>query len=215
MTTLRALDAQQVKWTYGAIELMWPGQRGDTKGQPFHPNLRVRWLEHFDMLMNMFVRVAFITLLAASLSIGAFVFSLWWLIPPVVAIALNTRMALTMNNRNARDILFGLLLVPAEVYMWIRCSHFLRSWTRFLSRKKVDNWAMQAKAERGGGFGHWTPLILAVAVIVAMVVIWLMLPTMVQSTVLWIGWPIVGVVTVRQTLSMFFKLIRRQHGYKV
>jgi len=37
----------------------------------------------------------------------------------------------------------------------------------------------------------------------------------VQSTVLWIGWPIVGAVTVLQTLSMFFKLIRRQHGYKV
>jgi len=215
MTTLRALDAQQVKWTYGAIELMWPGQRGDTKGQPFHPNLRVRWLEHFDMLMNMFVRIAFVTLLAASLSIGAFVFSYWWLIPPVVAIALNTRMALTMHNRNARDVVFGLTLVPAEIYMWIRCSHFLRSWTRFLSRKKVDNWAMQAKAERGGGFGHWTPLILAVAVIVAMVAIWMMLPVMVQSTVLWIGWPIVGVVTVLQTLSMFFKLIRRHHGYKV
>lgn len=215
MTTLRALDAQQVKWTYGAIELMWPGQRGDTKGQPFHPNLRVRWLEHFDMLMNMFVRIAFITLLAASLSIGAFVFSLWWLIPPVIAIALNTRMAMTMHNRNARDVLFGLTLIPAEIYMWIRCSHFVRSWTRFLSRKKVDNWAMQAKAERGGGFGHWTPLILAVAVIVAMVAIWMMMPVMVQSTVLWIGWPIVGAVTVLQTLSMFFKLIRRQHGYKV
>ncbi len=215
MTTLRALDAQQVKWTYGAIELMWPGQRGDTKGQPFHPNLRVRWLEHFDMLMNMFVRVAFITLLAGSLSIGAFVFSPWWLLPPVVAIALNTRMALTMKNRNARDIVFGLTLIPAEIYMWIRLSHFTRSWTRFLSRKKVDNWAMQAKAERGAGLGHWTPLIVVVAVVVAMVVIWSMLGPMVQSTILWIGWPIVGVVTVLQTLSMVFKLIRRQHGYKV
>ncbi|HYP74271.1 MAG TPA: glycosyltransferase family 2 protein [Microbacterium sp.] len=215
MTTLRALDAQQVKWTYGAIELMWPGQRGDTKGQPFHPNLRVRWLEHFDMLMNMFVRIAFVTLLAASLSIHAFVFSPLWLIPPVIAIALNTRMAMTMQNRSTRDILFGLTLVPAEIYMWIRCSHFVRSWTRFLSRKKVDNWAMQAKAERGGGFGHWTPAIFAVAIVAAMVAIWLMLPIMVQSTVLWIGWPIVGVITVVQTLSMFFKLIRRQHGYKV
>lgn len=215
MTTLRALDAQQVKWTYGAIELMWPGQRGDTKGQPFHPNLRVRWLEHLDMLMNMFVRVAFVTLLAASLSIGAFVFSFWWLIPPVVAIALNTRMAMTMKNRDTRDVLFGMLLAPAEVYMWIRCSHFIRSWTRFLSRKQVDNWAMQAKAERGAGIGHWTPLIVVVAVVAAMVFIWTMLPIMVQSTVLWIGWPIVGVITIIQTLSMFFKLVRRHHGYQV
>jgi cellulose synthase/poly-beta-1,6-N-acetylglucosamine synthase-like glycosyltransferase len=215
MTTLRALDAQQVKWTYGAIELMWPGQRGDTKGQPFHPNLRVRWLENLGMLTNLFVRVAFVTLLAGSLSINAFVFSAWWLIPIGMAMLLNLRMAMTMKNRNARDILFAVTLLPAEVYMWLRLSYFARSWTRFLSHKKVDNWAMQAKAERGAGLGHWTPLIVVVAVVVALAVIWSFLGPMVQSTILWIGWPIVGAVTVLQTLSMFFKLIRRQHGYKV
>ncbi|GAA2989144.1 cellulose synthase/poly-beta-1,6-N-acetylglucosamine synthase-like glycosyltransferase [Microbacterium terrae] len=215
MTTLRSLDAQQVKWTYGAIELMWPGQRGDTKGQPFHPNLRVRWFENFAMLVNIFVRVAFLTLLAGSLSIGAFVFSAWWLVPVAVAMLLNLRMALALDKRNARDILFALTFLPAEAYMWVRMSHFLRSWTRFLSRKKVDNWAMQAKAERGAGLGHWTPLIVVVAVAIAVAVIWSMLGASVQSAILWVGWPIVGVVTVLQTLGMFFKLIRRQHGYKV
>ena len=111
--------------------------------------------------------------------------------------------------------LFALLIVPAEVYMWIRLAHFARAWTRFLSRKKVDNWAMQAKAEKGGGNGHWVPLIVAIAVVVAMAVIWMLLGPVAQSTILWIGWPIVGVVTVLQTLMMFTKLIRRQHGYKV
>lgn len=215
MTTLRALDAQQVKWTYGAIELMWPGQRGDTKGQPLHPNLRVRWFENFAMLTNLFVRVAFIALLAGSLSLGAFVFSPWWLLPIGLAIMLNLRMALSMKNRNARDILFAVTFLPAEAYMWVRLAHFTRSWSRFLSRKKVDNWAMQAKAERGAGLGHWTPLIVVAAVVVTMAVIWSMLGAGIQSTILWIGWPIVGVVTVLQTLGMFFKLIRRHHGFKV
>jgi cellulose synthase/poly-beta-1,6-N-acetylglucosamine synthase-like glycosyltransferase len=215
MTTLKGYDAQQVKWTYGAIELMWPGQRGDTKGQPFHPNLRLRWFENFGMLTNLFVRVAFLILLAGSLSIGAFIFSPWWLIPPVVATLLNLRIARTMKEHNSRDLLFAGLVFPAEIFMWIRLSHFLRSWTRFLSRKKVDNWAMQAKAEKGGGNAHWLPLVLLVAVLVAMAVIWTMLGPMVQSTILWIGWPIVGVVTVLQTLLMFFKLIRRYQGYKV
>ncbi len=215
MTTLRGLDAQQVKWTYGAIELMWPGQRGDTKGQPFHPNLRLRWLENLSMLTNFFVRVAFLTLLAGSLSIGAFVFSPWWLLPPVVAVALNLRIALSMKEVDGRDIAFAVLMFPAEIYMWVRISHFLRSWTRFLSRKKVDNWALQAKAERGGGNGHWVPLVIVVAVAIAMAVTWTMLPVMVQSTILWVGWPIVGVITVMQTLSMFLKLVRRQLGFKV
>lgn len=215
MTTLSGYDAQQVKWTYGAIELMWPGQRGDTKGQPFHPNLRLRWFENFGMLTNLFVRVAFLTLLAGSLSIGAFVFSPLWLIPPVIAMLLNLRIARTMKNCNRSDILFAVLFFPAELFMWIRISHFVRSWTRFLSRKKVDNWAMQAKAERGGGLGHWTPMVVLIAVAIALAVIWVMVGPMVQSSILWIGWPIVGVVTVLQTLLMFSKLVRRQHGFKV
>lgn len=215
MTTLSGYDAQQVKWTYGAIELMWPGQRGDTKGQPFHPNLRLRWFENFGMLTNLFVRVAFLTLLAGSLSIGAFVFSPLWLIPPVIAMLLNLRIARTMKNCNRSDVLFAVLFFPAELFMWIRISHFVRSWTRFLSRKKVDNWAMQAKAERGGGLGHWTPMVVLIAVAIALAVIWVMVGPMVQSSVLWIGWPIVGVVTVLQTLLMFSKLVRRQHGFKV
>jgi cellulose synthase/poly-beta-1,6-N-acetylglucosamine synthase-like glycosyltransferase len=216
MTTLSGYDAQQVKWTYGAIELMWPGQRGDTKGQPFHPNLRLRWFENFGMLTNLFVRVAFLVLLAGSLSLGAFVFSPLWLIPPVVAILLNVRIARTMENCTQRDVLFAALVFPAEIFMWIRLSHFVRSWTRFLSRKKVDNWAMQARAERGGGsIGHWAPFIILILVLVAMAVIWTMLGPVVQSTILWIGWPIVGVVTVLQTLLMATKLFRRYQGYKV
>ncbi|NHI17598.1 glycosyltransferase family 2 protein [Microbacterium excoecariae] len=215
MTTLRAYDAQQVKWTYGAIELMWPGQRGDTKGQPFHPNLRLRWLENLSMLMNLFVRLAFVVLLAGSLSIDAFVFSAWWLIPPAVATALNLRIARSMRTRTARDYLFAALLVPAELFMWVRLSHFARSWTRFLSRKKVDNWAMQARAEKGGRSTYWLPFALVAVVIAAAAVIWSMLGPVVQSSILWVGWPILGVVTVLQTVTMLFSLLRRHQGYEV
>lgn len=63
MTNLRALHGQQVKWNYGAIDLMWPGQRGDTKGQPLHPNLRLRWFENFSMVSNIATRMAFLLLL--------------------------------------------------------------------------------------------------------------------------------------------------------
>jgi len=216
MTTLKGYDAQQVKWTYGAIELMWPGQRGDTKGQPFHPNLRLRWFENFGMLTNLFVRVAFLILLAGSLSISAFVFSPLWLIPPLVAVLLNLRMARSIKDHNQRDILFAILVFPAEAFMWIRLGHFMRSWSRFLSKKKVDNWAMQAKAESGGGsIGHWMPLLILAAVLLAMAVVWNIIGPVAQSSILWIGWPIVGVVTVLQTLLMFSKLVRRQNGYKV
>ncbi len=216
MTTLAALDAQQVKWTYGAIELMWPGQRGDTKGQPLHPNLRIRWFENFGMLTNLFVRIAFVLLLA-----GVALAERVRLLAGVAHPDRHGRAAEPAHGADHaararyKDILFALLIVPAEIYMWIRLSHFARAWTRFLSKKKVDNWAMQAKAEKGGGNGHWVPLVVAIAVLVALAVIWMLLGPVAQSTILWIGWPIVGVVTVLQTLMMFTKLIRRQHGYKV
>ncbi|MFS2242846.1 glycosyltransferase family 2 protein [Microbacterium sp. OR16] len=215
MTTIRAYDAQQVKWTFGAIELMWPGQRGDTKGQPFHPNLRLRWFENFGMLTNLLVRIGFVTLLAASLSIGAFVFSPWWLLPPLAAVLLNVRIAMTMKDRDSRDILFAALVFPAEIFMWIRLSHFVRSWSRFLSRKKVDNWAMQAQAERGSGSAHWMPLVLLIVVLIGLAVAWNLLTPAIQSAILWIGWPVLGVVTVTQTVLMVFKLLRRYQGYKV
>jgi poly-beta-1,6-N-acetyl-D-glucosamine synthase len=215
MTTLRGLDGQQVKWNFGAIELMWPGQRGDTKGQPFHPNLRLRWIENFAMLVNGFTRVMFILLLLASLSIHAFVFSPIWLIPPVVAILLNLRIALSMKNRGWKDIVFAATLIPAEIYMIIRLGHFFRAWSKFLSRKQTDNWAEQAKAERGSGNAYLTPIILAALIIVGLSIGWYLLPVLVQSTILWIGWPILGVITALQTLSMLVTLARRHRGYRV
>jgi len=215
MTTLRGLDAQQVKWNFGAIELMWPGQRGDTKGQPFHPNLRLRWLENLSMAVNGFTRLMFIVLLVSSLSISAFVFSPVWLIPPVIAILLNLRTAMSMKGRNSRDILFAVLLFPAEIYMWVRLGHFFRAWTKFLSRKQTDNWAAQAKAERGSGNGYLVPIIVLALTGAAMVFTWFQLNTMVQSTILWIGWPILGAITGIQTFTMLIKLFQRQRGYKV
>jgi poly-beta-1,6-N-acetyl-D-glucosamine synthase len=215
MVTLRGLDAQQVKWNFGAIELMWPGQRGDTRGQPLHPNLRLRWIENFSMAINVVTRGLFIVLLAASLSIDAFVFSPIWLIPPVVALLLNFRTAYSMKNRDWRDFVFALAFVPAELYMWVRIGHFLRAWSKFASNKQVDNWAEQAKAERGSGNAFLVPLVVALASFAALVFMWLQLPTVAKSTVLWIGWPILGVTTVVQTLTMFGTLVKRHRGYRV
>jgi biofilm PGA synthesis N-glycosyltransferase PgaC len=215
MTTLRSLDGQQVKWNYGAIDLMWPGQRGDTKGQPFHPNLRLRWAENMGMAVNIFTRVAFLMLLAASLSIGAFVFSPVWLIPPVVAVLLNVRIAYMMKNRTWRDVAFAGLGIPAEIYMWLRAGHFVRAWAKFLSKVKVDNWAEQAKAERGSGNSYLTPLIILAVSFAVLGYTWFQLPVLIQSSILWLGWPVLYTITIAQTIVMVGKLFRRQRGYKV
>ena len=86
------------------IDLLWPGTRGDNKGQPLHPNLRLRWFENISMLFNIATRMAFVLLLAASLSIHAFVFNPIWLLPPVVAAGLNLRLACSMHDKSASDL---------------------------------------------------------------------------------------------------------------
>jgi poly-beta-1,6-N-acetyl-D-glucosamine synthase len=215
MTTMRALDGQQVKWNYGAIDLMWPGQRGDTSGQPLHPNLRLRWAENFGMVVNAFTRIMFLVLLVAALSIHAFVFSPLWLIPPAVAILLNVRTAMSMQNRNWRDLAFAATGIPAELYMWIRLGHFFRAWAKFLSRAQTDNWANQAKAERGRGSAYLLPLVTVLVVVLALTFTWFQLPVLLQSSILWVGWPMLYVITILQTAVMIKKLLRRQRQYKV
>ena len=48
-----------------------------------------------------------------------------------------------------------------------------------------------------------------------LVLVWFQLDPFVQSTILWIGWPILGVITILQTLTMVGRVLRRYRGYKV
>ncbi|MCO7220263.1 glycosyltransferase [Klenkia sp. PcliD-1-E] len=215
MTTLRALHGQQVKWNFGGIDLLWPGQRGDTKGQPLHPNLRLRWYENVSMVFNIVSRMAFLLLLAAALSIDAFVFNPVWLIPPAVATLLNLRIVASMHDKSASDIFYALLVVPAELYMWIRMGHFLSAWTQFFARSDKDNWAAQAAAERGRGSQYVMPLVCAAATFAVLIFAWTQQSTQIQSAILSIGWPVLYLLTVLQTLFMLKKLVRRQRGFTV
>ena len=215
MTNLRALHGQQVKWNFGAIDLFWPGQRGDSKGQPLHPNLRLRWYENIAMLSNITARMGFLLLLAAALSIDAFVFNPVWLIPPAVATLLNLRIAASMHDKSASDILYALLVAPAELYMWLRMGHFLTAWVQFFARVEKDNWAAQAAAERGRGSAYVMPAVCAVATFVVLIVAWGQQSIGIQSAILSIGWPVLYLLTVIQTLFMVRKLVRRQRGFTV
>ncbi|WP_441005492.1 glycosyltransferase family 2 protein [Arthrobacter sp. PsM3] len=215
MDTLRALDGQQVKWNYGAIDLMWPGQRSNTPGQPFHPNLRLRWSENASMVINILTRVSFIMLLAASLSIHAWVFYPVWLIPPVVAVILNLRIALSIKGKSGRDIAFALLAVPAEIYLWLRMGHFVRAWGKFFTSAQTDNWAAQARAERGAGSAYLMPAVVFLVVGLGMIYAWLQLPVGVQSGILSVGWPVLYITTMVQTTFMLRKTLRGHQGFHV
>jgi poly-beta-1,6-N-acetyl-D-glucosamine synthase len=215
MTTMKALHGQQVKWNFGAIDLFWPGQRGDNKGQPLHSNLRLRWYENISMMFNITTRMTFLLLLAAALSIHAFTFNPIWLIPPGVATLLNLRIAASMHDRSAMDIFYALLFVPAELYMWVRTGHFVTAWVQFLARVEKDNWAAQADAERGHGSAYVMPAVCAVATFFVLIFAWSHQSIGIQSAILSVGWPVLYLITVLQTAFMVKKLLRRQRGFTV
>ncbi|GAA2751723.1 glycosyltransferase family 2 protein [Amnibacterium kyonggiense] len=207
MTTIRSLDAQQVKWNAGGVELIL--------GNPLHPNLRLRWRENVAMLMNLASRVLFVALAAAALSIHAFEFAWWWVIPPVVSVLLAVRTATSMRGWTGRDVLYALAFVPGEAYMLLRGVHFLKAWTQVLSRSERDNWAAQARAESGqGGAGGVILAVLGGAAIAAVVGWgWLQLDAVWQHLLLTVGWTALAAVTVAQTLAMLRKLFRRHRGF--
>jgi biofilm PGA synthesis N-glycosyltransferase PgaC len=215
MTNLRALHGQQVKWNFGAIDLFWPGQRGDNKGQPLHPNLRLRWYENVSMGFNLGSRIGFLLLLVAALSIHAFVFNPIWLIPPAIAMLLNLRLTLAMKDKSASDILYAALALPAELYMWIRMGHFVSAWTQFLAQTDKDNWAAQANAEKGKGSAYVMPLVVLVAVLGGAIYAWSQQSLAVQSAILSLGWPVLYLATIAQTVFMLRKLVRRHRGFSV
>lgn len=207
MLTMRALDGQQVKWNAGAVELM--------RTYKFHPCLRQRWFEHIAMFFNAYNRFAFFFLLISSLRIGAFVFFPIWLIPVAAAVLLNVKVALKMDNRNLKDILFALLFLPAEVYLWIRIAHFLRGWWKSLFGRKSDNWAAQARAEKGKGRAYLIPWVAWWLLSLAAVALMALAPLAWQTRILFWGWFTLAIITACQTLAMLFQLLRPTRGYRV
>jgi len=168
-----------------------------------------------SMVFNIATRMAFLLLLFAALSIHAFIFNPVWLIPPAVAVGLNLRMALAMHDKSKSDIGYALGVIPAEAYMWIRMGHFMTSWAQFFSRVEKDNWAAQASAEKGKGKAYIFPAIVAATTFGILIFAWGQQSVGVQSAILSLGWPILYLITITQTLFMIRKFIRRQRGFTV
>jgi biofilm PGA synthesis N-glycosyltransferase PgaC len=209
MTTFRSLNAQQVKWNAGGVELMLQN--------PLHPNLRLRWRENVGMFTNLLSRIMFILLVAAALSVGVFQYEWWWLIPPVVSIVLNTRIAMAMKDHTFMDITYALFLIPGEIYIAVRGVHFIEAWGQIIGRQEHDNWAAQANAENGAAkSGKVVLAIVAVAAILAALTYgWLHLEPIVQNVILSVGWTTLAVLTILQTVLMLGKVFRNHKGFKV
>jgi hypothetical protein len=168
------------------------------------------------MLFNGLTRIGFAVLLTTSLIFHAFVFTWWWLLPPVAGWLLNVRIAYNMGKTHPSDYLFAGLFFPAEFYTWVRLGHFVRAWTKFFFARAQDNWELQAKAESGrGGNTYLMPFVITTVIYLLIVVGFdQLLSVQTKSDALYVGWRVLGAITLFQTFTMLIQLVRPHKGLK-
>ena len=94
MVTVKGLMGQRRKWDEGMAALLWQNKMPNK-------NTMIPWKQQFSMLANGVVRILFATMLLLALSVHQFVWSPIWLLPILVGIALNLKVAWRVPDRTA------------------------------------------------------------------------------------------------------------------
>jgi len=144
MRGVHSLWAQRMKWQVGTVEdLITLGVNRLTI---------IDWWQQFLGLSAAVLRIMWVTLLiVAATPYGSLSKSPLWLVLPVVFIVSDTAQAFLIPHRDKKDIWIAALLVPQEIFAWMRAGWFLAAWREVLvskitSRRK-DRWSMQYAAE--------------------------------------------------------------------
>ena len=148
MTSLRALWGQRMKWQVGTVE--------DLLGEGVNRWTALDWRQQALGLFSALVRVAWVALTVALVALHSLVFVwFWWVLPPLLFIAVDVRSALVIPHRSRRDLVVAALLVPQEAFAWMRAAWFLAAWFEVLRGRvtggRKDRWEMQYLAEAAGG----------------------------------------------------------------
>ena len=216
MVTVKGLMGQRRKWDEGMAALLWQNKMPDK-------NTLIPWKQQFNMFSNGIVRLLFIALLILSLSVHQFVWSPLWLLPIAVGIALNLKVAWRVPDRTGADLLYAVLVIPAEMWMISRMWSTLVSWLNIWFGARRDGWAAQAAAEAGKSSGANTKAIskmlgIALAITATTTIgmwAWIDLATpAIQRSVLTTGWSIASVMTIILTGFALIKVFKPTRGYK-
>lgn len=143
MKTIRALWGQRMKWQVGTVEdLLVLGVN----------RLTLRdWGQQAMGLLSVFLRVLWVSVLVAALTLGVFKFILFWWLVPLLFIVLDLKRALRIPHRDWKDLLIAAAFIPQEAFMWLRAGWFFASWwavlTSKITRRRKDRWEAQYTAE--------------------------------------------------------------------
>jgi hypothetical protein len=106
------------------------------------------WGLQLRNFLDVTMRVGFAILLAASLVLHIYQWNWLWLIPPVVAILLNWKIARKVPNRSLLDTFMAVILLPVEFYLMFRLFVWSMSLVKTITGSRKDLWEKQYTAER-------------------------------------------------------------------
>jgi biofilm PGA synthesis N-glycosyltransferase PgaC len=144
MKSTHTLWAQRMKWQVGTVE--------DLLALGFNKLTFIDWVQQALGLFAALLRIVWVSLLIiAATPYGSISHNILWLFLPLLFIASDTAQAYLIPHRDRKDILVAALLVPQEIFAWMRAGWFLAAWYEVLAskltRRRKDRWSMQYAAE--------------------------------------------------------------------
>lgn len=145
MKTIPSLWAQRMKWQVGTVEdLITLGVN------------RLTLLDWYQQLLGLFAAITrvvwVILLLLAMTPYGSLSENPIWFIISSVFILSDTIQSFLIPNRDKKDTLLAILLIPQELFAWLRALWFAVSWFEVLvgrmTNKRKDHWSIQYVAEK-------------------------------------------------------------------
>lgn len=146
MKTVRALWGQRMKWQVGTVEDLW--------SIGWNRFTLVDWWQQAAGLLMAGLRLLWVTIIVALVVTGTLKFIVfWWVAVPIIFVSIELYSALRIPHRDRKDVVLALLILPAEIFAWLRSGWFIKAWIDvFASRitgKRKDRWQLQYAAEAG------------------------------------------------------------------
>ena len=145
MKTLKALWGQRMKWQVGTVE--------DLLGIGVNRLTLLDWWQQIVGLTMALVRVLWVILLVALGITDQLHFSvIWWVALPLIFAAGEFILSFRIPHADRMDHIYATMIVPAEIFAWVRSAWFVKAWLEVLSAKLFktkpkDRWLLQYAAE--------------------------------------------------------------------
>jgi peptidoglycan/xylan/chitin deacetylase (PgdA/CDA1 family) len=144
MKTVKALWGQRMKWQVGTIE--------DLIAIGVNRLTLVDWLQQLAGISAAFARYLWLAVILVLCLAGDLNFQwIWWVFVPLFFVAVQVKHALRIPHRDRTDLVYALLIYPAETFAWLRAGWFTAAWVQapiaLLMGTRKDRWQAQYSAE--------------------------------------------------------------------